>query len=156
MHRNARLKVKLEIDIHPPPYARYTMESLLLPIPFLVKLFSPSCLFSGKLHALLCRQWKSRIKGRDYFDFLWFVGKNIPYNLTHLKARMVQTGHLKQNERLNRNLLVKLLHEKIESIDLKRARHDVEPFIDDVNALDLWTPGLFHQTIDKIRETGID
>jgi hypothetical protein len=150
LHRNARVKVKLEIDILPPPYARYKVESLLLPVPFLVKLFSPSCLFSGKMHALLCRQWKSRIKGRDYFDFLWFIGKNIPCDLKHLKARMVQTGHLKQNITLDRKLLIKLLHEKIESVDLQKAKHDVEPFVNDIHALDLWTPDLFHRTINKI------
>ncbi|MGD9201263.1 MAG: nucleotidyl transferase AbiEii/AbiGii toxin family protein, partial [Chitinispirillia bacterium] len=150
MHRNARLKVKLEIDIQPPPYAKYKMESLLLPIPFLVKLYSVSCLFSGKLHALLCRQWKSRIKGRDFYDFLWFIGKKIPCNLKHLKARMVQTGHFEQNKNLNRDLLIKLLHQKIDNTDLQLAKHDIEPFVNDINALDLWTPGFFHKTIDKI------
>src|SRR5689334_8609457 len=80
-HRNTLLKIKFEVDINPPPGAHYIAQTLNEPFPVSIKTLSPSDLFAGKMHALLCRSWKGRLKGRDWYDFVWFVRQNIPLNL---------------------------------------------------------------------------
>ena len=88
-----QVRVRIELDTDPPPLADYELLTLLTPVPFQVRLFDLPCLFAGKLHAILCRDWKSRVKGRDFYDFVWYLGRQVPCNLGHLQARMTQTGH---------------------------------------------------------------
>ena len=76
-----RLRIKLEMDLDPPPSATTEVRTQLLPSPYQVKLYDLPSLFAGKLHAVLCRGWKSRVKGRDFYDFVWYVGRNIQPNL---------------------------------------------------------------------------
>ncbi|MEZ5324176.1 MAG: nucleotidyl transferase AbiEii/AbiGii toxin family protein [Verrucomicrobiales bacterium] len=73
-----RLRVKLALDTDPPPEAEFHVETLLVPNPFQVKLYTRPCLFAGKVHALLCRDWKQRVKGRDFYDFIWYLGRETP------------------------------------------------------------------------------
>jgi predicted nucleotidyltransferase component of viral defense system len=90
-HRSALLKIKLEIDRDPPPLFQTNSEVVLLPTPFSVRTYVPSDLFAGKMHALLFRKWGTRVKGRDWFDFIWFVSRGIPLNLIHLRERCRQS-----------------------------------------------------------------
>ena len=84
---NDLLKIKIEVDTDPPDGAAYEVKYLLNPIPFSVRLFSPSSLFAGKIHALLFRNWKSgRMKGRDLYDYVWYLSKSIPVNIPHLEG----------------------------------------------------------------------
>lgn len=148
--RNSILKVKIEVDTDPPPYASYDMKTLLIPIPHHVKLFSLADIFAGKIHALLCRQWKSRVKGRDFYDFVWLVGQEIPCNIQHLEARMIQTGHLKNNLLLNREAVIKMLRDKFDKTDFQNAINDVRPFIVDPQSLNLWNKAFFIQLTEQI------
>lgn len=150
LHRDARLKVKLEVDTDPPPDAGTEFRSLLVPMPFQVRLYSPSSLFAGKVHALLCRAWKSRIKGRDFYDFIWFIGMGTPCNLRHLEARMVQSGHLKGNEPLDRERLLGLLEEKFKTTDFGQATRDVLPFVADRRSIELWSEKFFFEVAGRI------
>jgi hypothetical protein len=156
IHRDARLKLKIEIDTEPPEFAVHEVQNMLIPIPFQVRLYSKPSLFAGKIHALLCRSWKSRIKGRDFYDFLWFVGMNIPCDIRHLKARMVQSGHFNQVEILDIVRLVALLKKRFSAIDFKMAARDVFPFIVDSRSLDLWSEDLFSETAEKIQVVNED
>ncbi len=149
-HRNSVLKVRIEIDIDPPPFADFETKTLLVPIPYQVKLYSKECLFAGKIHALLCREWKTRVKGRDFYDFIWFVGLGIKCNLLHLKARMVQTGHWQDSNDLDQPMLITLLKEKFEQVNFENARDDVRPFILDSKALDLWDRPFFIALADQV------
>lgn len=145
-------KIKLEVDINPPPGADYEVKYLLTPIPFYVRLFSASSLFAGKLHAILCRDWKSgRIKGRDLYDYVWYLSRSIPLNIHHLEERMKQTGHLKQHESLTPQLVRELLEDKFTSLNYEQAKKDVMPFVKDPLALNLWSSGFFNSiTRDKL------
>lgn len=149
-----KLKIKLEIDTDPPPGADYRVETLLVPIPFQVKLFTLPCLFAGKLHSVLCRNWKNRVKGRDFHDFVWYLGKEVPCHLAHLQQRMVQTGHWQEDETLNLEALKKRLAERINEVDFDQAREDVLPFIDDVDALALWSREFFVGLLDRLTAEG--
>ena len=152
IEKNELLKIKLEVDINPPLGADYEVKYLLTPIPFYVRLFSASSLFAGKLHAILCRDWKSgRIKGRDFYDYVWYLSRSIPLNIHHLEERMKQTGHLKRHERLTPQLVRELLEDKFTSLNYEQAKQDVMPFVKDPLALNLWSSGFFNSiTRDKL------
>lgn len=141
---NELLKIKLEIDTNPPANAEYEVKYLLTPVPCHVRLFSAPSLFSGKLHALLCRDWKSgRMKGRDLYDYVWYLSRATPLNILHLEQRMKQTGDLKMENKLTPAGLKEMLGEKFSSIDYVQAKQDVMPFIKDPRRLDLWSADFF-------------
>ncbi len=149
-HNKKIMKIKLEVDTNPPLNFETDVKFLLNPIPFSVKTYKLSSLFAGKLHAVLCRSWGNRVKGRDYYDFIWYLSKNIPVNLLHLESRMKQSGHLKTNENLNKELLIDMLKDKIQSIDFSMAKNDVRNFIKDPSVLDIWSQDFFISILDKL------
>lgn len=127
------------------------MRTQLLPSPYQVKLYDLSSLFSGKLHAVLCRGWMSRVKGRDFYDFVWYVGRNITPNLAHLEARMRQSAHWNGGE-ITRQVLVELLRERFATVDFKQAAEDVRVFLPDPRELQLWSRGFFDGLAVRLRE----
>lgn len=146
-----KLKIKLEIDINPPVGAEFKVETLLSPIPFQVKLYTEPCLFAGKLHAVLCRAWKNRIKGRDFYDLIWYVARQTPCHLRHLQKRMEQTGHWTSDKQLTEKNLVERLQERFQTVDFSQAKEDVLPFITDSRELDLWNQEFFNNVADRIK-----
>ena len=145
-----QVRIRIELDTDPPPRAEYEVLTLLTPIPFQVRLFDLPCLFAGKLHAILCRNWKSRVKGRDFYDFLWYLGRQIPCNLRHLQARMVQTGHWRQDRELAIAQLRLLLRQRFEQVAFDQARSDVRPFIRDDAELELWNTAFFQSLAERV------
>ncbi|MDM8526164.1 nucleotidyl transferase AbiEii/AbiGii toxin family protein [Desulfococcaceae bacterium HSG8] len=148
--KNKKIKIKFELDTDPPGKAVYEVRTVLKPVPFQVKIFSPPDLFAGKLHAVLCREWKTRVKGRDYYDMIWYLGKKTPCHLDHLKERMVQTGHIQPDHVLDRDGLLSLLYSRFEMTDFHIAKEDVRPFIRDQQELDLWDRDFFFEIIKDI------
>lgn len=145
-HKNAVLKIKLEVDQNPATGFTSETKYHLNPIPFAVKTMALPSLFAGKMHALLCRTDRINIKGRDWYDLIWFVQKNVPCDLVYLKNKMTQTGHMNISEDLSGGRLIELLSEKITQIDFEAARNDVEPFLKDTaqkEALGLWSDDFF-------------
>lgn len=147
-----KIRIKLEIDTDPPAGAGYEVKTLLVPIPFQVKLFALPSLFAGKLHAVLCRKWKSRVKGRDFYDFIWYLGRNVPCDIAHLQRRMEQTGHWDPSETLDLPALKDRLRTRFQAIDFEQAKADVRPFIRDDAELDLWSNEFFQGLVDRIAE----
>lgn len=145
-----RLKIKLEVDTDPPAGAADEVRTLLVPIPFQARLFKLPSLFAGKLHAVLCRNWKNRVKGRDFFDFIWYLGKRVPCHLTHLQKRMEQTGHWSANEALDHAALKRLLTQRFSAVDFDQARDDVRPFLRDPDALALWSREFFLGLVEQV------
>lgn len=148
--RNAIIKIKLEVDINPPNGFTVEAKSLSEPIPVFIKTYIAEDLFAGKIHALLCRKWKTNIKGRDWYDFCWFVRKKFPVNLNHLKQRMLQSGHLTVKDNLNKELLYAKLEQKILEIDFKRAANDVRAFINEPAILDYWSKDYFQKFLPQL------
>ncbi|HAZ12552.1 MAG: hypothetical protein A2X86_11865 [Bdellovibrionales bacterium GWA2_49_15] len=151
-HKNELLKIKLEIDTDPPrPPGQTESTFLMLPIPFSFRILTLPSLFAGKLHAVLCRQYKSgRVKGRDFYDFLWYMKKEVKPDLPYLEAKMHQSGHLPLGEKLDSPRLKKLLNAKFESLDWAQAKRDVIPFISDPYALNLWSAEFFKQITSRL------
>jgi len=146
------LKIKLEVDTNPPTNFDTEIKSVLMPIPFNVKVFMQDCLFAGKVHAILCRNWKNkRIKGRDLYDFVWYIARDVSVNLKHLQKRLEQTGHWNSNDILTKEKIVKMLKEKIDNIDLELAKKDVLRFVDNKDSVLIWSKEFFFDIIKKIR-----
>jgi predicted nucleotidyltransferase component of viral defense system len=152
VHADELIKIKLEVDIDPPSGAQYEMRYKLIPIPYYVRVFSPSSLFAGKVHAILCRSWKSRVKGRDFYDYIWYLSKDIPVNIYHLIMRMRQSGHLEAEETLDDDKLIQRLYERFKTLDFRQAREDIIPFIKDRRETELWSSDFFSSvTRDRLR-----
>ena len=147
----AVMKIKLEVDVDPPNGFCTEPKVLLHPIPISINAYTASHLFAGKMHAVLCRLWKSRVKGRDWFDFVWFVQQGIALNLNHLSIRMQQSGHLSDNQILNEELFKKLLTNKINLLNIVKAKLDIKPFIKDSALIESWSQGYFHEITEKIK-----
>ena len=143
VHPNEQIKIKVEVDTNPPPGAEYEMKYGLTPVPHSVRLFAPSSLFAGKVHAILCRSWQSRVKGRDFYDYIWYLSKRIPLNIHHLAERMIQSGHLHVNEILNEETLFQRLNERFQAIDFDQVKKDLLPFIKNPDSLQLWSVEFF-------------
>lgn len=148
---NEVMKVKFEIDIDPPQFFTTEAKTLLQPIPFAVNTFTTDCLFAGKLHAVLCRKWQTRVKGRDWYDFVWYIGRDMPVNLKHLKARLVQSGDWHDSDRLDLLSLNKLLIDRCDVVDFEMAKKDVAPFLKDKDALALWSKQFFVDLVAKLK-----
>lgn len=157
VHPDATITVKLEVDIDPPTGAEYEIKYQLLPIPYHVRAFTPPSLFAGKVHALLCRGWKTRVKGRDFYDYIWYLSKGIPLNIRHLASRMIQSGHLPSGEKMDEDGLRRRLIERFNRVDFKQAKNDVRPFIRSQDSLNLWSKEFFTEVTEeklKIEMTG--
>lgn len=150
-HHMHTIKIKMEVDTDPPLLFQTEAKPLLLPIPFHVLTYTKSNLFAGKMHAILCRKWLKRIKGRDWYDFYWYVSRNIPVNLTHLKQRLVQSGHCDLNEPFDHSDLTSLIEKRIAEIDFQEAKKDVSPFLKDPDSIALWSNEFFRHISQKLK-----
>jgi len=140
---NELLKIKLEIDTDPPQNACYEVKYGLSPIPYSVRLYDLPSLFAGKIHALLCRSWGNRVKGRDFFDYVWFLKQNIPVNSRHLEARLRQSGNWTEQASLDLKHLLQMLCDRFSTIDFAQAKADIIPYIKDTRVVDLWDANFF-------------
>ncbi len=143
IQKNDTIKIKFEIDINPPLNASYEYKYNLLPMPHKIKIYDKESLFAGKLHAVICRSWKERIKGRDLYDYVFYLSKNIRPNLEHLKNRLIESKKINKDEELNIEKLKKMLIERFNEIDFEEAKKDVKPFIKDLEKLSLWNKEFF-------------
>ena len=145
------MKVKIEIDTDPPLGFHTETKYLLDPIAFWVRSYSLPDLFAGKMSAVLYRQWQTRVKGRDWYDLIWFIQNNVPLHLAHLEQRLRYFDYYQEKDPITRDVLMKLLHEKIQHLDIKRAKNDIMKFIKDSSRLDAWSHQLFLDASNKIR-----
>jgi predicted nucleotidyltransferase component of viral defense system len=149
--RNQLLKIKLEVDTDPPPGFSTETRYLLRPIPFAVRTFSLPDLFAGKMHAVLCREWKSRFKGRDWYDLVWFAAYHPELHLSHLEQRMRQTGHWTVPSPLTEAEFRALLARRIERVDIGQIQREVEPFVKDPASLAVWSKEFFADVASRIK-----
>ena len=138
LHPGEIIRIKFEVDIDPPAHAAFETKYRLLPSPYEVRLYDLPSLFAGKIHAVLCRAWKNRVKGRDLYDYVFYLAKGAAVNLAHLKARLVDSGFIGEDFQLDQDSLIGLLNERFASIDYEQAKQDVLPFIKDKSKLNLW------------------
>ena len=108
-------------------------------------------LFAGKVHAILCRNWKTRIKGRDLYDYIFFLANNATINMQLLKNKLLESGYIKETDEFNMDVLKKMLISRFKEINYTKAKEDVIPFIDNVENLNLWNVDFFSDiTMNRI------
>ncbi len=147
---NKTLKIKIEVDRQPPINFKTEGKLLLRPFSFYVKCFTKSSLFSGKMHALLFRKWKNRVKGRDWYDLEWYIKNGIPLDVNHFLARAKDTNDW-QEDSISPEQIIELLDKKIESVSFNSIKDDVGKFIKNNDALRIWSPEYFKDIIEKIK-----
>lgn len=157
IHKNQTVKIKLEVDTDPPLHFQTEDLIRLVPRAYSVKAFTLPSLFAGKVHAVLCRAWGNRPKGRDWYDLVWYTGKETKLDLTHLQARLgqgckyLESKGVNLPQHLSCDTVIGLLEQRIDDLDVTKARADVLPFIRDAKELDLWSTGFFKQVVQQIK-----
>ncbi|CAM5212545.1 hypothetical protein OURE66S_03901 [Oligella ureolytica] len=144
------LKIKFEVDTEPPLGFKTEEKLLLNPYSVYVKCFSLSDLYAGKMHALLFRQWKNRVKGRDWFDFEWYVRQDAELSLAHLEMRARQSSNLHADS-LTPDLFRTWLTQRIEQLDVESAKRDVQRFLPNSRVLDIWSRDYFMQLAKRVK-----
>jgi predicted nucleotidyltransferase component of viral defense system len=150
LHPGRTLKIRLEVDTDPPLGFQTESQYVLLPVPFAVRAYCLPDLFAGKLHAVLCRKWKTRVKGRDWYDLVWYAGHHPEVRLSHLEARMRQSGDYRERDPMTPSTLQDRLLGAVDSLDVAKARQEVAPFVRDPRVLDIWSADFFRRIADRI------
>lgn len=147
---NRTMKIKIEVDRRPP--LGFTTENKLLtrPFSFYVKCFNKPSLFAGKMHALLFRKWKNRVKGRDWYDLEWYIKKGIQLDLRHFALRAKDTGDWTKED-LTQEDVLKVLREKFKTVSFDSVKEDVIPFIKDDKVLEIWGEQYFNDLLEKLK-----
>ena len=148
---NELIKIKFEVDTQPPIGAGIEHRYRLLPAPYEIALYDMPSLFAGKVHAVIYRAWKNRVKGRDLYDYVFYLSRSASLNTEHLKARLVQSGVWESEAPFTLADAKRLLCERFAVIDYAQAREDVRPFIRDASSLNLWSADFFCQITEGLR-----
>ena len=150
VHSGKKLKIKFEVDVNPPLKFQTESKTLLLPKTFNIITMTLPNLYAGKMHAVLCRKWKTRVKGRDWYDFQWYVKRSSSLNLEHLQERMYESGDLDKNIKLDEKLFKEIMYKRVEDLDVDGAIKEVSPFIKDKSGFEFWSKDYFKLLTDKI------
>lgn len=145
------IKIKFEVDINPPKGATYDEQYKLLPSPHQIKLYDKESLLAGKIHAILCRGWKMRTKGRDLYDYVFFLANETKVNIELIRNKLLESNFIDEKDKFNIDILKEMLINKFNEIDYQDAKEDVKPFIKDVNCLNIWSKEFFISITDKIK-----
>jgi predicted nucleotidyltransferase component of viral defense system len=139
------LAIRLEVDARPPAGAGEDVSPVTGERVYKVRHHDLPSLFAGKLHALLFRKY---VKGRDLYDFLWYVGRRTPVNRALLQNAIEQTEGGKHS--IDTPALIELLTRRFKTIDFKKAAGDVAPFLEDRRALELFDASVFLGGAEKL------
>ncbi len=145
-----KIRIRLDIDVNPPSGLSSETSFLDFPLPYRLHIPTINCLFAGKCHALLCRQYT---KGRDLFDFQWFVSKHVEPDLEYLKSTLIQSGPWEGNDiNVTPSWLKLALIERISSLDWNAAKDDIFRFLPEreVETVLLWSRDFFLSRIEKL------
>jgi len=151
IHKEALCRVKLEVDIDPPPDAQFEVSYIDDPVPFSIRSYSGPALLTGKIDAILYRGWQNRVKGRDWYDFAFLVRRKVPLLLDHFEARLRQRGVYTDKSPLSPDQCIDMIARRIESVDFETAKADVAAFVPDPRDLDVWSRDYFHHVLSNLQ-----
>ena len=136
LHKDEIIKVKFEIDCNPA--LGFKTENKWIDIPEFasVIVLDEASLFAGKLHAIICRNYKNTVKGRDYLEYL--------------KNKLIESGNLHKNDEFNLNILKNMLRERFEKVNFDQVKNDAEHFVFKNEDLSFYSKELFLQMLDRI------
>ena len=147
---NQTIKIKFEVDIDNPEGGKTEFRYRMLPAPYEVRIFDEATLFAGKIHAVLCRSYNNRVKGMDYYDYLFYIGKGSAFNLQYLENKLKNTGTIAPEASVTLEMVKQMLEDKFRSVNYEAAKEDVSSFISDTYNLKIWKPELFISTLNEI------
>jgi hypothetical protein len=136
------VKIKIEVDIDPPIKFDTEQKLLLLPYSFMTRCFVLPDLYAGKMHAIVFRKWKQRVKGRDWYDFEWYVRNGVKLNFNHLQFEDIE---------MSREEFIHQLKERLATTDIEMVKEDVVRFIKNTEELEIWSNDYFLQLADMIK-----
>jgi predicted nucleotidyltransferase component of viral defense system len=145
-----RIKIKIEVDTQPPFDFSTEYKLLLLPFSFMTRCYSLPDLYAGKMHAFLFRNWKTRVKGRDWYDFEFYVRNNITLNFKHLQKRAEQINNLTAKD-FSPEIFKQMLRDRIEKTNIEAVKNDVRPFLKNPQEMEIWSTDYFLQLANMIR-----
>jgi len=145
-----RIKIKIEIDTQPPLDFSTEYKLLLLPFSFMTRCYSLPDLYAGKMHAFLFRNWQNRVKGRDWYDFEFYVRNDIALNFSHLQKRTEQINALSEKD-FTSDIFKRMLRERIEKTNIEAVKNDVRPFLKNQQEIEIWSTEYFLQLADRIK-----
>ena len=141
------IKIKIEVDINPPLNFSTEQKLLMEPCSFMTRCFTLPGLFAGKMHALVYRAWKNRVKGRDWYDFEWYVRNRTPLDFKHLQERIKEFN----GRDVSKDEFLSDLKERLGNSDIKQVKADVAPFVKNPKELEIWSNDYFLQIMNLIR-----
>ena len=139
--------VKVKIEIYPPLEFQTELKRLNHPYSMMIRCLTLPCLYAGKMHALAFRNWKTRVKGRDWYDFEWYVKQGTPLDFKHLQTRIKEFNDLE----LSQEEFMALLRERLATTDIDLVKADAMRFVENPHELDIWSNEYFLQLADRIR-----
>ena len=141
------MKVKIELDTNPPLGFDTEQKILFKPFSFMVRCVTLPDLFAGKMHAIVFRNWKARVKGRDWYDFQWYVAHQIPLDFSHLQNRIYDFNGIL----MSKDDFMAALRERLVQTDIDLVKQDVLRFLrSESHELDIWSNDYFLQLADMI------
>lgn len=141
------VKVKIEVDTQPPLLFATEQKPLTIPYTFMVRCFQLPDLYAGKMHALVFRNWKTRVKGRDWYDFEWYVRWRIPLDFKHLQERISEFNGVE----MSKDEFKAVLNERLSTTNIEDVKKDVRPFLrNDPHELDIWSNDYFLELANHI------
>lgn len=144
---NKTVTIKIELDVEPPLEFSTEQRLLLKPFSFMTRCFTLPCLYAGKMHALVFRNWKSRVKGRDWYDFEWYVRNGVHLDFNHLKARIREFN----GQDVTIDTFFEMLRDKLATTSINLVKRDVIDFIDNPRDLDIWSNDYFLQLATMVK-----
>ena len=140
------IKVKIELDTNPPLLFDTEQKLMMQPYSVMIRCLTLPDLFAGKMHALVFRNWKTRIKGRDWYDFEWYIRHNIPLHFAHLQERIREFN----GQEVTRDEFMHLLRERLANANISQVKEDVLPFVNNPSELDIWSNEYFGLLADRL------
>lgn len=149
---NQKIKIKFEIDVDNPEGGITEYKYRMFPSSYEIQVFDEATLFAGKIHAIICREYKNHVKGRDYYDYLFYIGKGIHFNKKYLENKLKNTGKITMDEILSLDRVKEFLRDRFEKVNYNQAIEDVRNFIVQKESLNLWKKEFFLSTLDSLKE----
>lgn len=150
LHKDETLKVKFVVDCYPSLGFDVDTKWITNPEFATVNVLDLESLFAGKIHAILCRNYKNNVKGRDYYDFIFFINKKIKPNLLYLKNKLIESNKISESEQFNIEILKKMLSDRFNEVDFSQVKKDAQKFTIKNENLDFYCKDLFIECLNML------
>ncbi len=152
MHPDAVVRVKIDVNTEPPEGARYDKFSMNDPLNYYLCALDRESMFAGKIGAVIARRWGHRVKGRDLFDYLWYLDNETEINMEYMRSNLVNQQIIQPDDEFNLDVLKGILRDRFDAIDYRSAMEDVRGFVIGQRAPEDWNPDLFKATLGSLKE----